>query len=109
MLVHDEHFAASKKEKSSTHFCFVYSSTKGKRHDKRDKLGCFKHLTQIIAAGFDPTSEPAMHIKKVCKEGGLLIISQDDQHRILSCLKKELTAVKIFRKWLLTFLKLGRT
>jgi hypothetical protein len=59
-----------------------------------DKLECFKHLTQVIAAGFDPSSEPAMHVNKDCKEGGLLIMSKDDQSRILSFLKKELTAVQ---------------
>ncbi len=72
----------------------MYPSTEGKRKDKRDKLGSFEHLTQVIAAGFDPTSEAAMHVNNDCKEGGLLIMSKDDQRRIASCFKKELTAVK---------------
>ena len=42
---HDEHLAASKEEKSSSHFNFMYPSKEGKRKEKRDKLGCFKHLT----------------------------------------------------------------
>jgi hypothetical protein len=70
----------------------MYPSTEGKRKDKRDYLGCFEHLTQVIAAGFDPTSEAALHVNKECKEGGLLVMSKDDQHWIASCLKKELTA-----------------
>ncbi len=91
---HDKHFAASKKEKSSSHFYFMYPSTEGKRKDKRDKLGSFEHLTQVIAAGFDPTSEAAMQENKDNKEGGLLIMSKNDQFWIAFCLKKDLTAVQ---------------
>ena len=95
---HDEHLAASKEEKSSSHFYFMYPSKEGKRKEKREKLGFFKHLTQIIGAGFDPASEPAMHVGKNYKEGGLLIMSKDDQQRIKSCLKKELKAVQKFQE-----------
>ena len=95
---HDEHLAASKEEKSSSHFYFMYPSKEGKRKEKRNKLGCFEHLTQIIGAGFDPASEPAMHVGKNYKEGGLLIMSKDDQQRIKSCLKKELKAVQKFQE-----------
>ncbi len=94
---HDEHLVVSKEEKSSSHFYFMYPSTEGKTKDKREKLGSFEHLNQVIAAGFDPTSEAAMHVNKDCKEGGLLIMSRkDDQCWIASCLKKELTAVHKF-------------
>jgi len=61
---HEEHLAASKHEKSSSHFYFMYPSKEGKRKEKRDKLGCLEHLTQIIGAGFDPASEPAMEVIK---------------------------------------------
>jgi hypothetical protein len=92
---HDEHYAGSKEEKSSTHFYFMYPSYQGKRQAKRDKLGCFEHLTQVIAVGFDPAAEPAMHITKDRNEGGLLILSRDDERRIKSALKKDLTPVQI--------------
>jgi hypothetical protein len=60
---------ASKEEKSSSHFYFMYPSTEGNRKDKRDKLGSFEHPTQVIAAGFDPTSEAAMHLGwEICSE-----------------------------------------
>ncbi len=39
------HLACAKEEKSSSHFYFLYPSMYEKRRDKRDKLGCFKHLT----------------------------------------------------------------
>ncbi len=55
----EEHLTCAKEEKSSSHFYFLYPSMNGKRRDKRDKLGCFEHLTQVIAAGFDPSSKPA--------------------------------------------------
>jgi hypothetical protein len=42
---HDKHFAASKEEKFSNHFYFMYPSTEEKKKDKRDKLGNFEHLT----------------------------------------------------------------
>ncbi len=76
----------------------MYPSKEGKRIEKRDKLGCFEHLTQIIRAGFDPASEPAMQVIKNYKEGGLLIMSKDDECRIKLCLKKELTAVQKFQE-----------
>ena len=90
---HKEHLAASKEEKSSSHLYFMYPSKEGKRKERRDKLGCFEHLTQFIAVGFDPASKPAMQVNKNYKEGGLLIMCKDDQRRITSCLKKELTAM----------------
>ena len=76
---HDEHLAASKEEKSSSHFYFMYPSWEGKGKEKRDKLGCFEHLTQIIAVGFDPSSKPATQVDKNYNESGLLIMSNDDE------------------------------
>jgi hypothetical protein len=95
---HYKHLVESKDDKSSSHFYFMYPSRHGKSQDKRDKLGCFEHLTQVIAAGFDPTSEPAIHVNKDCKEGGLLITSKDAQCRIVSCLKKDLTSVQKYQE-----------
>ncbi len=94
---HSKHLVASKEEKSSSHFHFMYPSSEGKRQDKRDKLG-FEHLTQVIAASFNPASETAMQVNKDYKEGGLLIMCKDDKHWITSCLKKELTAVQKFQE-----------
>jgi hypothetical protein len=45
-------------------FYFLYPSMYGKRRDKRDKLRCFEHPMQVIAAGFDPSSEPAKILDK---------------------------------------------
>ncbi len=95
---HNEHLAGCKEDKSSTHFYFLHFSSKGKRSEKRDKLGCFKHSTQVIAAGFDSAAEPTLRVTKDHKEGGLLILSKDDQCRISSSLKKDLTAVQNFQE-----------
>ncbi len=92
--MHGEHLAESKYDKSSSYFYFMYPTRHRKRQDTREKLGCFEHLTQVIAAGFDPTSEPAMHVNKDCKEDGLLTMIKDDKRRIVSCLKKDLTSVQ---------------
>jgi hypothetical protein len=78
---HSEHLAASKEEKSLSHFYFMYPSSEGKRQEKRDKLGSFESLTQVIAAGFDPTSEHAKLVDKDYNAGGLLIMCKDDEHR----------------------------
>jgi hypothetical protein len=66
----------------------------GKRRDKRDKLGCFEHLTQAIAAGFDPSSKPAKILDKDHTSGGLLVMNAEDQRRIKSLLKKDLTSIQ---------------
>ena len=95
---HEEHLVASKDEKSSSHFYFMYPSKEGKKKEKRDKLGCFEHLTQIIGAGFDPASEPAIKVIKNYNKGGLLIMSKDNERRIKLCLKKELMAVQKFQE-----------
>jgi hypothetical protein len=90
-----EHLACAKEEKSLSHFYFLYPLVYGKRRDKRDKLVCFEHLTQVIVAGFDPSSKPA----KIFGQGshircGLLIMNAEDQRRIKSLLKKDLTSVQ---------------
>jgi hypothetical protein len=89
-----EHLACVKEEKSLLHFYFLYPSMYGKRRDKRDKLGCFEYLTQVIAAGFDPSSEPAMILDKDHTSSGLLIMNSEDQCRIKSSLKKDLTSIQ---------------
>jgi hypothetical protein len=40
------------------------------RRNRRDKLGCFEHLTQFIAAGFDPAAETALNVNKDWRERG---------------------------------------
>jgi hypothetical protein len=104
---HDKHYAGSKEEKLSTHFYFMYPSNQGKRQAKRDKLGCFEHLTQVIAVGFDPAAEPAMHVTKDCNEGGLLILSHDDERQMKSALKKDLTLVQKFQEVIPYLFELG--
>ncbi len=89
-----EHLACAKEEKSLSHFYFLYPLMYGKSRDKRDKLGCFEHLTQVIAAGFDPSSEPAKILDKNHTSGGLLIMNSEDQCCIKSSLKKDSTSVQ---------------
>ena len=57
------------------------------KKDKRELLGHFENLTQVVAAGFDASSVSAMLINKNHEQGGLLIMNNDDLHRIESVLK----------------------
>ncbi len=85
----------------------MYPSNQGKRQAKRDKLGCFEHLTQVIAVVFDPAAEPAMHVRKDRNKGGLLILSRDDKRQIKSALKKDLTPVQKFQEVIAYLFELG--
>jgi hypothetical protein len=102
-----EHLACAKEEKSSSHFYFLYPLMSGKWRDKRDKLGCFEHLTQVIAAGFNPSSKPAKILDKDHTSGGLLFMNAEDQRRIKSSLEKDLTSVQKHQEITLTYLNLG--
>ncbi len=104
---HDKHYAGSKEEKSYRHFYFMHPSNQGKRQAKRDKLGCFEHLTQVMAVVLDPAAEPAMHVTKDCNKGELLILSRDDERRIKSALKKDLTPVQKFQEVITYLFELG--
>jgi hypothetical protein len=57
--------AESKKNKPETDFYLLYSSKHGSRCDKRDVLGHLENLAQVVAAGFDSSSAPAMFMN-VC-------------------------------------------
>jgi len=87
--------------------CILQGKVREKRNEKRDKLGCFEHLTQIIAVGFDPSSKPATQVDKNYDEGGLLIMSKDDERRIKSCLQKELAVVQKFQEVISYLFELG--
>ncbi len=43
-----------------------------------NELGNFENLMQVVAAGFDASSEPAMFMNKNNEQGGLLIMNNDD-------------------------------
>ena len=84
---HKEHMAESKKDKPESEFYLLYPSKHGRRSDKRELLGHFENLTQVVAAGFDASSEPAMLMSKNNEQGGLLIMNNDDLRQIDSVLK----------------------
>ena len=84
-----EHEMGAKAEKSSSNFYFMYPSQTSKRSEKRDRRGVFEILTPVIAAGFDPTSEIAKSVAHDFKEGGILVLSNDDKVRIKSSMKNK--------------------
>ncbi len=68
-----------------------------------DKLGCFEHLRQVVAAGFNPATDPAMHVHKDHKEGGLLILSGDSKHQM----KKDLTIIQKYQEMMVYIFEFG--
>ncbi len=74
---HKEHMAESKKDNPESDFYLLYPLKHGRRSNKGELLGHFEHLTQVAAAGFDASSEPAMFMNKNNEQGGLLIMNND--------------------------------
>jgi hypothetical protein len=75
---HKEHMAESKKDNPESDFYLLYLLKHGRRSNKGELLGHFEDLTQVAAAGFDASSEPAMFMNKNNEQGGLLIMNNDD-------------------------------
>jgi len=75
----------------------VYPSKESTRSDKRDKLGIFEHLTMLVGAGFNPKSDNAKLVDKDWKEGGLLIMSNDDKKHIKKSMDKDLASIQKFQ------------
>ncbi len=75
---HKERMAESKKDKPESDFYLLYPSKHGSRSDKQKMLGHFKNLTQVVAAGFNASSAPVKFMNKDHKQGGLLIMNNDD-------------------------------
>ncbi len=92
-----EHHDLSKESKASSHFYFVYPSKDSSRSDKRDKQGLFEHLTMLVGAGFNPRREICQKLNLDWKEGGLLILSEEDKKYISKSMSKELSALQKFQ------------
>ena len=75
---HKEHMAKSKMDTPESDFYLLYPSKHGSRSDKQKMLGHFKNLTQVVAAGFNASSAPVKFMNKDHKQGGLLIMNNDD-------------------------------
>jgi hypothetical protein len=76
--LHKEQMAKSKNDKSETDIYLLYPSKHGSRSKKWDVLGCFENLTQVVAAGFDASSVPAIFVNKNHEQGGLLIMMNNN-------------------------------
>ena len=82
--------AKSKKDKPETDFYLLYPSKHGSRSNKWDVLGHFENLTQVVAAGFNASSVPAMFMNKNHEQGGLLIMNNANLCQIESVLKTKI-------------------
>jgi hypothetical protein len=83
-----EHFDKSKKVKSSTHFYDLCPTSTCPRANKRGTKGNFETLQQIIAAGWDPTSDLAKMLFKSWKNGDLFIVNEKETKQIKSSIGK---------------------
>jgi hypothetical protein len=108
---HDEHYKSSQQDDPKLNFYLMYPSKDGKRSGRRGKLGYFEHLRQLVAAGFDPTTDLAKCMDKDYQDGGLLMLSCDDKGRIesslKSSLKKELTKIEKYQEYIAYLFELG--
>jgi len=92
-MMNNEHYKSSQQDDPKLNFYL--------------KLGYFENLCQLVAAGFDPTTDLAKCMDKDYKDGGLLMLSCDDKDRIesslKSLLKKELTKIEKYQEYCLPF------
>jgi hypothetical protein len=106
-MMNNEHYKSSQQDDPKLNFYLIYPSKDGKRSGRRGKLGYFENLRQLVAAGFDPTTDLAKCMDKDYKDGGLLMLSCDDKDRIesslKSLLKKELTKIEKYQEYCLPF------
>jgi hypothetical protein len=105
---HKEHMAESQKVKPETDFSLLYLSKHGKRSNICKVMGHFENLTQVVAAGFNASSVPAMLMNKNHDQGGLLIMINDDLHRIKSVLKtKNLSQMQKYQEFIACLFEFG--
>ena len=91
-----EHLVGAKARSASSHFYRMYPSSESPRATKRGKQGLFENLQQIIAAGYDPSSDLAQNLHKDWNKGGLLILSEEEKKEIKGSMGKKLTYMNKF-------------
>ena len=87
----NEHYRESKKATASSHFYFLYPSRESPRsshNNRRGTRGIFENLTQVVASGFTPTSSEAGTLDKDWKEGGFLILDNEEKALIRKSMGK---------------------
>ena len=82
-----EHLLASKASTPSSNFYRAYPSKDCSRAKKCGRKGQFESLVQVVAAGFDATSEHVKYIDKDYKDGGVLILSKNEKRNIKAGMK----------------------
>lgn len=82
----DEHLKSSKAARPSSKLYRLYPSKESVRATNR-RRGHFESLLQVIAAGFDPTSEEMSSLEKDYKNGGVFVLSKGDVGQIKSSMK----------------------
>jgi hypothetical protein len=91
---HKEHLKASKEAQSTSNFYFFYPSLESTRITSVMKRGAFERLNQLVAEGFTQSSTAVQTMDKDWKEGGLLILSDEDKEQI----KRNLGELRSYKK-----------
>lgn len=82
-----EHVLASKASTPTCTFYRLYPSNESSRAKKRGRKGHFESLVQVVAAGFDATSEHIKYVDRDWKDGGVLILNRNEKASIKSSMK----------------------
>ena len=90
----DEHLKAAQEKRGPSTFHKLYPSKESERANCK-RRGHFESLMQVVAAGFDPTSEEAGNLDKDYRNGGLLIFSKREETLIKSSMKNLNCSAKV--------------
>ena len=82
----EEHKKAAKESRPSSTFYRLYPSKESTRAKCR-RRGHFESLVQVIAAGFDPTSEEVDLLDRDYTDGGIFVVSTVEKGRIKSSMR----------------------
>lgn len=99
----NDHVKGSKENRPSSGFYRLYPSKESSRSNNK-RRGYFESLIQFVAAGFDPKSEHVENIDKDYKNGGVFILSKDEERLIRSSMKNLKCSAKVKFSHMLAYL-----
>ena len=98
-----DHVKGSKEKRSSAMFYILYPSKELSRSNSKRKGDC-KLLIQVVAAGCDPKSEHVENLDKYYNNGGVIILSKEEERLIKSSMKNLKCLSKVKFKHMLAYL-----
>ena len=98
-----DHVKGAKETRPSSVFYRLYPSKESPRANSK-RRGHFESLIQVVAAGFDPKSEHVENLDKHYKNGGVLILTKDEERLIKSSMKNLKCTAKVKFNHMLAYL-----